>query len=132
MEASKMPWKPYSERTDRSHDFEVAYRFLPPDEGGRKTGAPFQGYRCDFAYQGDQIATTGVYAIWPEFQDPEGNLLPDGVSVPMEGTARMWILSDQLKGIHRNRLRPGVRGYFTEGSRRVGEVLVTRIVDFNT
>ena len=66
--------------------------------------------------------------IWPEFEDGDGGLFPDSVPVPMNGTARMWILVDEMRPIHRERIQIGVKGLFMEGPRQVAESVVTRIV----
>ena len=31
-------------------DFRVKYKFRSPDDGGRKTGEPYQGIRSDFSF----------------------------------------------------------------------------------
>lgn len=121
------------EKAGHPADFEVRYRFFRAEEGGLRTGPPFQGYRCDWAYEGDDLAKTGVYMIWPEFLDAEGVPLPDGERVPRSGQASMWILSGELrKQIHCRRIQEGTRGYFMEGSRKVAEAVVTRIVGLVT
>src|SRR4051812_41788226 len=111
-------------------DFEVRYRFLTPDEGGRQTGPPYQGsYRSDWAYDGDDISRTGIHMIWPEFVDDHGAVLPRDAHVAVAGHARMWIVSSDMRAlVHQARIREGVRGYFMEGSRRVAEAVVTRII----
>jgi hypothetical protein len=41
----------------------------------------------------------------------------------------MWVLVEEMKDkVHRNRLKIGTRGYFMEGSKRIGEVVVEEIV----
>jgi hypothetical protein len=111
-------------------DFEVRYRFFTPDEGGRQTGPPHQGsYRSDWAYDGDDISRTGIHMIWPEFIDDHGAILSPDAQVRVAGHARMWIVSPGMRTqVHQARIREGVRGYFMEGSRRVAEAVVTRIV----
>jgi hypothetical protein len=119
----------YAESTKRLPDFEVRYRFYSATEGGRKTGPPFQHYRCDWAYDGDDISITGIYMIYPEFVAADGSVLPEDVPVPVSGTATMWILSPELQsGIHARRVKEGVRGFFMEGGHRVAEATVTRII----
>lgn len=122
----------YADRSGHPADFEVRYRFLGSEEGGR-TNPPFQGYRCDWAYEGDDIALTGIYMIWPEFLTEEGLPLPEGVTVPSFGTVGMWIVNHELRvNIHRNRIKEGVMGYFMEGGRRVAEATVTRVIGLHT
>ncbi|MEJ3716945.1 hypothetical protein [Paenibacillus polymyxa] len=126
-------WNPYEHSRQHPHDFIVEYRFYTPEEGGRKQ-LPIQGYRCDFSYEGDDITTTGIYAIHPEFEDEEGQLIMDTRHpVYREGQARMWILFGEMREkVHRHRIHVGTRGYFMEGPRRVGEVEVTSLVGLLT
>lgn len=122
-------WIPYEQRRGHRADFKVHYRFYPEAEGGRKL-LPFQGYRSDFAYEGDDLRETGVFAIHPEFEDENGDVVLDLTSpVPAEGTARMWILFPTMrKKVHMDRIKPGVIGYFMEGARRVAVTEVMEIV----
>jgi hypothetical protein len=119
----------YAERTGREQDFDVHYRFFSSDAGGRKSVAPRQGYRCDWSYDGDDTETPGIYMIWPEFEADDGSIIALGEYVPLESTARMWIVSSEMREeIHRGRIFVGTRGFFMEGGRRVAEAVVTRIV----
>ena len=116
----------------RQADFEVRYRFLTSGEGGRRTGPPFQHYRCDWSYEGDD-PSKGIYSIYPEFLAQDGLLIPEGVPVPISGIATMWILSHDMRvQVHRARIREGITGYFMEGARRVAEAVVTRVVGLHT
>lgn len=111
------------------YDFEVRYRFLSFEEGGRKTGTPFQDYRSDWAYEGDDIKKTGIYMIHPEFVDSNGKVLEKNTQVPDEGVAIMSILNKELREtIHKKRMKVGTKGFFMEGGRRVAEAEVIRIV----
>lgn len=113
----------------RPQDFDVHYRFLTEQEGGRKTGPPFQGYKSDWAYAGDNIDETGLWMIWPLFEDGQGTLVPVGQQVPAEGIARMLIANQALrKEVHRNRIAVGVRGFLMEGGKKVAEAEVVRVV----
>ena len=71
------------------NDFEVKYRFLTFEEGGRKTGPPYQGYRCDWLYKDDLVESSALreYMIWPIFMDEKGNPWAGGSPVPNEGIA---------------------------------------------
>lgn len=123
----------YEERLGHPQDFNVSYRFLSREEGGRVSGPPLQGYRCDFSYEGDDIQKTGIYMIWPEFEDERGKVLPEGARVSARGMARMWIVSEKMRvAIHRSRAQEGVKGYFMEGGRRVAEVIITKVVGLRT
>ena len=119
----------YSSRCRYLADFEVRYRFYSSNEGGRRTGTPFQHYRCDWAYDGDDIVKNGIYMIWPEFLAEDGTIFPSEMPVPVVGNATMWILNPQLRAeIHCARIKVGIRGFFMEGNHRVAEAIVTRIL----
>ena len=123
----------YAERVKGLPDFEVGYRFLSEAEGGRKTGPPYQHYRCDWSYDGDDISKTGLYAIWPEFLDSDGQVFPDKIQISPTGKATMWIVSPKLtEQVHRFRIKEGTKGYFMEGARRVAEAVVTRVIGLQT
>src|SRR5262249_24307456 len=109
-------------------DFRVRYMWLPPAADGL-VQRPHQHLRCDFAYAGDDIGKTGVYMIWPEFEDALGRPIPEGAEVPASGTATMWIVSrEEFEDYHRERVRPGVRGFFMVGARRIAEVEVIEVL----
>lgn len=126
-------WVPYEK--DRKHppDFRIRYRLYSEEEGGRKRPV-FQGLRCDFSYDGDDIKEMGIFAIHPEFEDDFGDIVLDkSHPVPKQGTARMWILFPEMRReVHINRIKKGVIGYFMEGSRKVGQVEVIEILGLNT
>lgn len=126
-------WIPYQEIRRHPADFRVKYRFYSENEGGRKV-TPFQGYRSDFSYDGDDTSITGIFAIHPEFEDDHGEIILDNTSpVPTEGTARMWILFPQMrKEVHTKRMGLGVLGYFMEGARKVAVVEVIEIVGLHS
>ncbi|TGL31629.1 hypothetical protein EHQ52_17025 [Leptospira koniambonensis] len=125
-------WKSYSEKSSHSADFEIAYEFIDELEGGRKT-LPFQGYRCDFEYYPMNDHSRRIYMIWPEFYSNDGSILTDlNVSVDKQGRASMWILDQTMRVFHQNHLKEGTTGFLVEGSRRVAQVIVTRIVGLFT
>ena len=118
---------------ERLWDFEVQYRFYRHEEGGRPNGPPREGWRCDWVYAGDDISKTGMYMIWPVFVNADGETLPTGTLVSDTGTARMWILSHEMRvNVHRNRISVGVKGYFIEGGQKVAEAIVTRVLGLHT
>lgn len=111
---------------DRQADFEAEITFLTESEGGRKT-PPFNGIRWDFLYAGDDVKD-GVYMIWPEFTDQEGNAIP--TDVPLKGTyyARMHIVDRELaETLHRDRIKPGVRFFSMEGAHKVAMGIVIKV-----
>lgn len=110
---------------DRQEDFEAEITILIEAEGGRKT-PPFNGIRWDFVYEGDDI--NGMYMIWPEFIDSEGNAISN--DVPLKGTyrARMHILNRELaQSMHRNRIKPGISFYSMEGPHKVAKGVVLKV-----
>ncbi|KQZ26849.1 hypothetical protein [Duganella sp. Root1480D1] len=115
----------YSERSGRAPSFEVEYRFLSADEGGR-TLPPHQHTRWDFLYEGDDAERDGIWMIWPEFISDDRQALPDGV-VPMEGRALMFIVNLDNERLHRERISVGTRGAFVEGPKRVAECTVVAL-----
>lgn len=114
-------WVPYEKQRNHQQDFNVAYRMYTHEEGGRRS-LPYQGYRCDFSYDGDDIKKDGIFAIHPEFEDEEGNIILDtNKQISITGTARMWVLFPEMREqVHINRIKVGVKGYFMEGPRQVG------------
>ena len=119
-------------QTGHPPDFRVRYRFLLPEEGGRQS-IPFQDYRSDFSYDGGDPAVDGILMIHPEFESADGSIFPQDIQVPREGTARMWILLQEMReDVHRKRIRVGVRGYFMEGSHRVAEAEVIEVLGLHT
>lgn len=122
-------WIPYEEIRKHSADFRVKYRLFSQDEGGRKKPV-FQGYRSDFFYNSDNIEE-GIYsAIHPEFEDEHGNIiLNDSIPVPIEGTARMWILFPEMRRkVHAVRIHSGIIGYFMEGPNKAAIAEVVEVV----
>lgn len=93
----------------------------------------FQHLRCDFMYEGDDPQTDGIYMIHPEFLDDLGVPINDEAPVPLEGLASMWILVPQMRlSIHQPRMKVGVRGFFMEGARKIGELEVVQIEGLHT
>lgn len=116
---------PYEQRLGHPEDFKVKYRFYSKDEGGRES-LPFQGIRSDFWYEHTDHKMKGIFMIWPEFEDAVGNLI-DLEEVEREGIARMWIVNNELRPYHQERIKVGAKGYFMEGS-KTGECEVIKIV----
>ncbi|WP_127559695.1 hypothetical protein [Saccharospirillum alexandrii] len=118
-------WKPYQERNGKLPDFLVEYRFFTPEEGGRQS-TPFQGYRSDLHYEGEDINVEGIYGIWPEFLNEDGSVISEeNECVPESGRAYMWILfSDEMSKYHTQHAIPGRKCWFMEGSRKVAEATI--------
>lgn len=119
-------------------DFRVKYRFFTPAEGGRMNPA-LQGYRSDWVYAEDyeewvaneKLFSLPIYMIHPWAVDEYGLEYSPYEFMPSEGFADMSIFSDQMRLVHRRRIRVGVKGFFVEGSRRVAEAEVIDILYLN-
>ena len=109
-------------------DFRVRYSFRSAERGGRKSGPPFQGFRCDFLYEGQDPSRDPVYYVWPEFEDSEGRPISEGKQVPSEGTALMYVIQEELRPLHKARIRPGVRASMLEGNRVVADLEVVDVL----
>lgn len=107
----------YAEGSGRPPSFEVAYRFLSADEGGRRS-PPYQHTRWDFLYEGDDPEVDSIWMIWPEFIGPDDRVLPEG-EVPLAGRAWMFIVNLDNEPYHRARIMVGTKGAFVEGARKV-------------
>ncbi len=122
---------PYEQNRKRECDFIVAYRFFSPNEGGRKTGNPMQGYRSDFMYSEDENEKQ-LWMIWPEFLDEENNIILDkSLRVPDSGKALMWLVNENLLELHRGRIKIGLQAFFMEGPHKIAECEVIQIVNPN-
>ena len=117
----------YEERRGHPADFLVDYRFYPAAEGGRPS-APGQYYRGDFMFFED-APDGAIHMIHHEFLDEGGVIFPEATSpVPERGGALMWIVSPRTRSLVRGRVEVGVRYFIMEGSRRVGEGVVTAVL----
>lgn len=119
--------QPYEQRLGHGADFRVKYRFYKPEEGGRKR-LPYQGIRSDFWYEHPRHEVNYSFMIWPEFEDEAGNVILEADEpVPETGTARMWIINEQNRKYHQERIAIGTKGYFREGARATAECEVIEI-----
>lgn len=118
------------QRRGHDADFRVKYRFRKPEEGGRNN-IPYQGYHSDFSIDGEE--NNRLYMVWPEFEDKFGNVITDdSVPVPISGTAKMWIVRENMRPHHYGKINVGVIGYFREGRRKVADCEVIEILGLLT
>lgn len=118
----------YEKRLKHNADFRVKYKFRSPEEGGRKTGEPHQGIRSDFSIIGEE--ENKMYMIWPEFEDTEGNLIfYNDRPVPNSGTARMWIINNEMRPFHYDKIKIGMKGNFREGATFSADCEVIELLD---
>lgn len=120
----------YEKRLNHKADFRVKYTFRSPENGGRQTGEPYQGIRSDFSFLGEDEKV--LYMIWPEFENQDGQLiLEKNCRVPKSGTARMWIINDEMRPFHYDKIKIGTKGYFREGGTFSADCEVIEILDLN-
>ncbi|MFC0183152.1 hypothetical protein SAMN04515674_105129 [Pseudarcicella hirudinis] len=119
--------KLYESILGRSADFRVKYQFYSEDQGGRKI-LPNQGTRFNFWYENHNHTMKGIFMIWPEFENEEGEIILDShVLVSASGTAKMWIINSELIPYHADKIKIGTKGYFYEG-KRIAECEVIEII----
>jgi hypothetical protein len=122
---------PYEPTVKRKPDFRVRYRFYSHEEGGRYS-LPYQGIRSDFWYEHPEHKQNGqsLFVIWPEFEDKQGKVIIEKSStVPVTGTARMWIINEAFITYHKGKIKIGTKGFFKEGSRSTGEGEVIELIN---
>lgn len=117
----------YEDDQNRQPDFVVEYEIELCDE--IKNAKPHQGMRTDFLYDGDDPQLDGVYMIWPELLDENGQVVEDQTpgSAPHKGRANMWILSEEMREFHRKRIKVGTKGYWVLGPFKVANVTVIKL-----
>jgi hypothetical protein len=116
----------YFQHRGLSPDFRVSYSLISAEDGGRKTPA-YQHIRWDFRYADTEVST-GTFCIWPEVLTPAGVFIPEGEIIPQHGLADMLIINPTTRPFHQERIRPGVRGYFVEGPRRIAVCEVVEVL----
>jgi len=116
----------YEKRFGRKCDFIVEYDFILDQEDYVVTLS--QGMRSDFCYEKD-YRPGPVYMIWPEFESENGEVIDDTeVEVSDHGRARMWVMLEEQRPMHKDRLTLGLKGYFVAGSHKIVEAKVVEIV----
>ncbi|MGE6315935.1 hypothetical protein ACQKC1_09120 [Shewanella baltica] len=118
---------PYEDEQNRQPDFVVEYEIDLCDE--MKNAEPHQGMRTDFLYDGDDPQLDGVFMIWPELLDENGQVIEDKTlgSALHKGRANMWILSEEMREFHRKRIKVGTKGYWVCGPFKVANVTVIEL-----
>jgi len=121
------PHIPYQQNLNREPDFIVEYQLDPCDE--LKSAKPGQGMRLDFLYDGEDPELDGIHMIWPELLDEDGNVILDKTPGEMEtkGKANMWIVNEERREIHKDRINIGTKGYWVRGPFKMASVTVTQI-----
>jgi hypothetical protein len=109
-------------RPKRQPDFEVTMTFLTAEEGGRKM-RPFQGYRSDVAFPGDNA----LHMIHPTFLNEDGSLYAPGIPAPPVVRADMYIVYPETRPAYREKVRLGTALRIVEGSFTVANAVVTAV-----
>jgi hypothetical protein len=120
--------KSYCEVLERVPDFRVRYQFLPQNT---TTSFPlYQGSRFDFRYPNDGDLKNSNYIIWPEFEDEGGfTILDKWLPIDTSGTAKMWIVNQNLINYHRQYIKLGTVGYMTSGSNDIAKCEVIELIN---
>jgi hypothetical protein len=118
---------PYGKDPERGPDFIVEYEIDLAEE--IKDAKPGQGMRVDFLYEDDDPAIEGVHMIWPEILDEQGHVVLDKTpgAINKKGYANMWVVSEERRSYHKNRIKVGTKGFWWRGG-RVANVEVIQIV----
>ena len=116
----------YEERMGRLPDFIVEYEIDLADE--IKNAKPNQGMRVDFLYEGDDPSAEGVHMIWPEILNEDGSVLRDTTpgNIPQKGFANMWVVNEDRREYHHERVKVGTKGTWWRGG-RVAYVTVVQV-----
>lgn len=119
----------YVEIFGRLPDFRVRYRWLGRN-GQRRPQKLFQHIRSDFCYaeleKGNRFENQ--FMIWPEFEAEDGSVIAEGENVPSSRIAGMWILVEEMRDFHRERIKAGVKGFMVGGSTLLAEVEVIEVL----
>ncbi|MFK7787376.1 MAG: hypothetical protein AB8B56_19790 [Crocinitomicaceae bacterium] len=68
--------------------------------------------------------------IWPEFEDELGDvILKNDFHVPVEGTARMWVIFAERRPFHFDKIKVGLKCHFREGDMLSADCEVIEILD---
>lgn len=119
---------PYENLLKRKPDFVVRYEINLADK--IKNAKPHQGMRVDFLYEGDNPATEGAHIVWPEILNNDGSVLLDSSpeAMPTKGLANMWVIFDERRAYHHDRLTVGTKGYWWRGG-IIANVEVIKIME---
>jgi len=122
----------YTEHFGRLPDFRVRYKWLGK-VGQRRPQKLFQHLRSDFLYAEitDNPELDNYFMIHPEFELEDGKPLSEDEDVPTDGTAGMWIVREEMRDFHRERIKIGVKGFMMGGPDKLAEVEVIKVVSLS-
>jgi len=112
---------------NREPDFIVEYEWCTDTEVKR-----YQGLRSDFRYEIEGKEDDFNCMIWPEFLDEKGHIILDkDIEFKEQGYANMWVMLEEQRGVHKNRIKEGVDGYMVAGSAKIAKVKVIQVGSLN-
>jgi hypothetical protein len=115
-------------------DFEINYKFLPEFLSNLKNGELLK-FDFDWCYEDDDPCD-GVYRIKPEFLYEQASRVKhteEDLKIDKQGMALMWIISPIMRYIlHQDKILVGSKGFLMNGSKKVAEATVTRIIGLKT
>ncbi len=118
-----MVHKPYGKFEGEKPDFIIRYEWILK---AKETSTNiYQGIRSDFLYEDDDPSVDGVHMIWPEFLDGEGSVIAEtDKMISVSGCANMWIVMEERRLYHSQRIQVGTKGYLVAGSTKLASVVV--------
>ncbi len=123
----------YAEHFGRLADFRVRYKWLG-QVGQRRPQKLFQHIRSDFCYaefeKSDQF--DNYFMIHPEFESEMDKPLSEDEPILPTGTASMWIIIENMRDFHRERIKVGVKGFMMGGPDKLAEVEVIEVVSLSS
>lgn len=84
-----------------------------------------QGIKLDFMYEEDE---NRAWMIYYALLNSKGNLLSHRTVCEQQVNAYFRILNPQLRPIHKQRIKVGIRFYVVAGSYKVAEGVVTEVL----
>jgi len=103
-------------------EFEANIYIYTEEEGGRHG---FNGIRWDFRYAKDD--GNDIYMIWAEFIDGKGELISPDIKLIGTYRANMYVVKDEMKEFHKEKINVGVEFYMVDGAHKVAKGTVARV-----
>ena len=122
-----MEHEPYKIKFNREPDFIVEYEWCSDTYVKR-----YQGMRSDYLYTENEKEDDFICMIWPEFLDEKGRvILNKETELDKKGYANMWVMMDERRPYHKQRIKEGVVGYMVGGSEKIAKTVVIQVGSLN-
>jgi len=122
-----MEHEPYRNNFKRETDFIVEYEWC-----SSTSVKPFQGMRSDYLYAGNGKEDDFICMIWPEFLDEKGRVILNKENeLNKKGYANMWVMMDERRPYHKERIKEGIVGYMVGGSLKIAKTVVIQVGSLN-